>query len=1026
MGGIFRGIGSFLGFGNNGDKVSGTSNDTVEIILGISEGQIEGVLNGAKSVYFDKTPLRNTDGTWNFRKKDIDSDSDDESPTIKFAYTVGKRDDNMASFGDPYKSQLVNILSKETTEQDFILSTEFIVPVGTEVKKENGAVIRFINTAGLLVSKLEVKLAFTLQKTEDGNPVKTGVDFVISLKTGEGAFIEKVRTRVYARYPSPTAKVYSIEIPSNISLSSDPNATHFAIKVEKLTDDGDGSEKTNTIQFVSIAAVISDRVEYNNTALAYLQFPSTTFQNLPETWMKVAGIKIPIPSNATVDPIDRGLTFNNNIWDGQFYTPDLACADPAWVVWYMLTTNKYYLGIEESQIDKFALYACSLYNNELVPKDTQGTTEKRFLFNTILGTGGQENILELVRNVCSTMNVKPFWNGSQISFWQDKPTTPLPKILSNADVENGSFQYISREFLTTTTVAKVGYISIEEDWENLTEVIENSELIDKYGLQSEEYALLGETRRSAAIRSGRKIILDSLPTNKQIVCIVRPQAMFFMPGDVIQVADSAKNRIRSAGLIKSATANTIELDYPITFLTAGSKILRVTMPDGSTSQKTLSIASAGDYDILEVPLPFTLADGITPSVPNIGATWLIEDETHRVELYRILTVEPNGESEMTFKITGLTYDPTRYEQIEYGIDPPELEIIPKLPTIAYPPSNITGELKLIALPSDRTIIESEQELPSNILGLIQNTSYALIASWQPPINTNTQTTDIFTNRYIVEFKRGLDGEWQQRQETTALSVRWENLTTPYIGSQREDYYIRIASVTVNGKSSPFTEILVESDGVSTNLTDKISGASNVITSTTGNIGNALDEINNQINTVINTTIPSSVNNAVSGITIIPIGTILPFGGESAPSGYLICDGSSISTGQYPNLFAVLGYKYGGSLNTFNIPDMRGRFPLGTDIGYPMGLEDGQANVTLTIQQMPIHSHQIYAYAFGGADNSNSFSSANVGITGEKDEPNNNMYISTDGGNHQLIQDTGGSQPHTNMPPYLVINYIIKY
>ena len=65
----------------------------------------------------------------------LDSDSDDESPTIKFAYTVGKRDDNMASFGDPYKSQLVNILSKETTEQDFILSTEFIVPVGTEVKK---------------------------------------------------------------------------------------------------------------------------------------------------------------------------------------------------------------------------------------------------------------------------------------------------------------------------------------------------------------------------------------------------------------------------------------------------------------------------------------------------------------------------------------------------------------------------------------------------------------------------------------------------------------------------------------------------------------------------------------------------------------------------------------------------------------------------------------------------------------------------------------------------------------------------
>jgi microcystin-dependent protein/cytoskeletal protein CcmA (bactofilin family) len=76
-------------------------------------------------------------------------------------------------------------------------------------------------------------------------------------------------------------------------------------------------------------------------------------------------------------------------------------------------------------------------------------------------------------------------------------------------------------------------------------------------------------------------------------------------------------------------------------------------------------------------------------------------------------------------------------------------------------------------------------------------------------------------------------------------------------------------------------------------------------------------------------------NLLNNVPIIPAGTILPYAGETPPSGYLFCDGSEITIGAYPDLFAVIGYKYKEQtlligINTFALPDMRGRFALGRD------------------------------------------------------------------------------------------------
>lgn len=95
--------------------------------------------------------------------------------------------------------------------------------------------------------------------------------------------------------------------------------------------------------------------------------------------------------------------------------------------------------------------------------------------------------------------------------------------------------------------------------------------------------------------------------------------------------------------------------------------------------------------------------------------------------------------------------------------------------------------------------------------------------------------------------------------------------------------------------------------------------------------------------------------------IMPVGMYVPYAGATAPARWLLCDGSAYSTTAYPKLFAVIGYSYGGSGGNFNVPDMRGRAPIGAGTGTGLStFAVGQSTGTETIStaQMPVHSHGV--------------------------------------------------------------------
>lgn len=167
----------------------------------------------------------------------------------------------------------------------------------------------------------------------------------------------------------------------------------------------------------------------------------------------------------------------------------------------------------------------------------------------------------------------------------------------------------------------------------------------------------------------------------------------------------------------------------------------------------------------------------------------------------------------------------------------------------------------------------------------------------------------------------------------------------------------------------------------------------------------------------------------------PPGAILIWSTNTAPSGYLLCDGSSVSRTTYANLFAVIGTTYGSGdgSSTFNLPDLKGKFPVGRDSAQTefdtLAETGGEKAHTLTTTEMPSHTHQIRVYDGGDSSNDGSpngnyiarvwDSGARVVQQGYRTTYTADSYLNG-------VLEAGADEAHNNLQPYIVMNYIIKY
>ena len=167
---------------------------------------------------------------------------------------------------------------------------------------------------------------------------------------------------------------------------------------------------------------------------------------------------------------------------------------------------------------------------------------------------------------------------------------------------------------------------------------------------------------------------------------------------------------------------------------------------------------------------------------------------------------------------------------------------------------------------------------------------------------------------------------------------------------------------------------------------------------------------------------------VASVPAVPVGSMQAFAGSSAPTGWLLCNGTTASRTTYSNLYSVIGTTYGvgdGS-TTFGLPDMRGRVPMGAGTGNQLnasgsgaitggtgmtaraaGAFGGEETHLLTVAEMPAHSHNTLNNISGG------------GSWGAQFVANASMVTDP------YVGNTGGGGRHAVVPPFVVLNYIIK-
>jgi microcystin-dependent protein len=154
-----------------------------------------------------------------------------------------------------------------------------------------------------------------------------------------------------------------------------------------------------------------------------------------------------------------------------------------------------------------------------------------------------------------------------------------------------------------------------------------------------------------------------------------------------------------------------------------------------------------------------------------------------------------------------------------------------------------------------------------------------------------------------------------------------------------------------------------------------------------------------------------------------VGEIRMFAGNFAPAGWMFCSGQLLPISENETLFQLIGTTYGGDgQSTFALPDLQSRVPMHQGNGFILAETGGAEEITLTVNQIPAHTHALLASTQTSTDKSPSGR-----VT---DQTSGGVQIYIEEGTDQpmaanAIGSVGGSQPHTNLQPFLTINFIIS-
>jgi predicted phage tail protein len=591
----------------------------------LSEGEIEGLVDGPKSVYFNETALQNVDDSFNFE-------------SVSYGLMAGLPDQTWLPGFAEVESEVI---------------------VGVEVTNAT-PVIRSVSEPDLDALRVTLRLpALTFQDTSTGDLKATKVQIAIDVQENGGSYIEVVNDLIEGKTVSPYERDYRLALPAG--------GAPWNVRVRRITADTEEVNIQDTVLWARYTEIIDNRMIYPDTALIGLEVDAEPFgSQVPRRAYEIKGIKIQLPSN--YNPTTRVYS---GIWDGTFQT---AWSDnPAWVLYDLITNDRYGIGefVDAAMVDKWTLYDIAQYCDELVP-DGFGGSEPRFTFNFAVTT--QEEAYKALQSVASVFRGMIYWGAGVVTATQDSPADPV-KLVTPANVEGGLFNYEGVSLKGRKTAAFVTWYDPSDFSRPAIEVVEDPDLIDRFGWRPVDVTAMGCASRGQAHRVGRWL-LEGPP--ESVTYTAGYDHYDLRPGDVVAIADPAYADVRYGGRTVSATTTQVTIDAAVTLSAGDSYTLSVVLPDNAIEEKTVT-NGAGSHSVLTL-------DSALSDTPEIGAMWVITSNTVAPRQFRVLAVRETEEHQ--FAITAVLHDPTKYARIEQNlqIEPSSYTALPSGPLV--PPTNL--------------------------------------------------------------------------------------------------------------------------------------------------------------------------------------------------------------------------------------------------------------------------------------------------------------------------------------------------
>ncbi len=725
----------------------------VNIIDLIGEGQIGGLVDNVdgdsltekeKSIFFDGTRLRHTNGELNFAN-------------VSWAERVGlQRQDYIEGFGEGVETPFYKNVQLKSG-----------IPSAFTVSNPNADRVRIILAVNSLLST----------DRSSGDTYGTSVEFQIKLSVNNGPYEILATKKITGKTTSRYQRSFSFDLPKK--KADGTPITAWSFQITRTTPDSNSSYLQNTTFFESYSEVELTKFSYPNVALVATRFSSETFSSIPKREYLVDGLLIKVPSNRNKDGSYTGP------WDGTFKLE--SSSNPAWILYDLLLSKRYGLGeyITPEMIDESRLYVIGQYCDQLVD-DGFGNKEPRYTINCVINT--RVEAYDLIVDICSAFNGMAYWAGHMVGFTIDAPGTPQ-MLFNNTNIV-GDFSYQGTSNKDRHSVAVVTWNDPNDDYKQVPEVVEDPELIERYGIRKTEVMAFGCTSRGQAARYGRWLLYSEHQQSETITFNVGIDAALLLPGDLIYVQDRDRAGKRFGGRLLDCTAKQAVLDDLVDFGEFTDLTLVIRLEDGSLAERVIASHTKKTVTVSGHTKEVTVvewAEALTV-MPVKYALWIIKAAELQPVIARVVNVA-QGEEKGTYNITAVPHNPNKYQSIENDL------------MLDVPPTSI--------LNSRNQEPPASVEIKSEIITTQNVAKTRLVISWKEAKNAA---------RYEVEWKRN-DGNWVKLPQTTSLSIEVEDV---YAGA----YTARVVAYNLFGARS------YPKYSTSTDVKGKVGKPTNVLSLTT--------------------------------------------------------------------------------------------------------------------------------------------------------------------------------------------------